>query len=461
MEKIKSSELLTYNRFDLSFKLILLEMMGYEVKFAKDIYREHIRAFSLGEFIEPGNARKNSIEKYCLEFEDVFKDINDNGFDNKKSIVPLSKNGSIANGSHRVASAIVLGKKVDCTRLETNDHIYDYNFFYKRNVPKKYLDVAASKFVEYADDVYIAIIWPTAVGHDKEIDKIITNVVYRKEVKLNSNGAHNLISQIYHGEKWLGTVENDFRGSKDKLVECFKTFGPVRVIAFQADNLRDVLNIKRRVRDIFQVGKHSIHITDNKREAVRVSSVIFNDNSIHMLNYSSPNKYMSTHASIGKINSFALKNNLSHKDFIVDSSMVLSVYGLREARDIDLLCSNNEVDTIYESINLHDDELRHYPENKHELIYNPEMYFYFYGIKFMSFSCVYNMKKNRNEVKDVNDIKMMEALIEGDVLKEYFSKIKQAIFYWQVRSRSRAVAFLKYIGVFPVVKKILFYIKGD
>ncbi len=50
-------------------------MMDKDVRFAKEIYKDHIRAFSLGKFTEPGNEEKNSIERFIEEFQKTFKDI--------------------------------------------------------------------------------------------------------------------------------------------------------------------------------------------------------------------------------------------------------------------------------------------------------------------------------------------------------------------------------------------------
>ncbi len=54
------------------------------------------------------------------------------------------------------------------------------------------------------NNVHVAFLWPTAKGNDKEIEKVIPNIVYRKEMTLTPNGADNLLSQIYYGEEWLG-----------------------------------------------------------------------------------------------------------------------------------------------------------------------------------------------------------------------------------------------------------------
>ncbi|WP_254916259.1 hypothetical protein [Vibrio cholerae] len=448
-----SRSLLTNTRFDLAFKLLYLEMIDKNVSFSKEAYKEHIRAFSLGGFKEPGQESKNSIEKFYDAFFETFNDISLHGFDATKSLIPLSHNGSIANGAHRVASAIILDKDVSCVKLPVCDHLYDYKFFYSRSVSCDLLDIAATKFVEYADNVYIAFVWPTAQGFDEEIERIIPNIIYRKNIKMTPNGAHNLLSQIYFGEPWLGTVENNFRGSKNKVTECFKTFDFMRVIAFQADSLDSVLQIKENIRQIFNVGKHSIHITDTKDEAIRMARMIFNDNSIHFLNYAYPNKYKSTHEKLAEFKKHIDVNCIGSDDIILDSGMVLSIYGLREASDIDYLSIKSLSEYKNEGLECHDKELEYHDEEKNELIYNPKYFFYFNGLKFIAFNQLYRMKSNRDEVKDRNDCKMMESLIENNQYKNIKAKLKQSIYYEKIKLRKKITCLLKSIGLYDLVKK--------
>ena len=452
---IQANKLLTWNRFDLAFKLLYLEMKDFNVEFSKEIYKEHIKAFSLGKFIEPGNEKKNSIESFIDEFENTFKNIKLNGFDKNKTLIPLSKDGSIANGAHRIASAIYLNKDVDCVTIDSSNHIYDYNFFYDRNISSDILDIVATKFIEYAPNTHIALLWPIGINKDKEVKGIFKNIVYEKKIKLNHNGAHNLLSQIYYGEEWLGSVENDFKGSKGKLVECFKTFNEFSVIAFQATSLDEVLKIKDNIRDIFGVGKHSIHITDTKEEVIRVARVVFNDNGLHFLNYAKPNRYISTHKKIEEFKKFIKQNNLDTKDLLIDSSFILSCYGLREAKDTDFFCSDNtKIKIKFDDINIHDEELQYYDDIKNELIYNPKNYFYFNDIKFLSFNQLYKMKSNRNEIKDKNDCKMMEALIENNRFKEFINRFKQYLFYSKIKLRAKLMSVLKVIGMYNLLKQI-------
>lgn len=461
LKTIPAIEFLTCNRFDIAFKLLYLEMLKSDVDFSKVIYKEHIRAFSLGKFNEPGNDEKNSFDKFINNFEETFNDIKANGFDGHKTLIPLSKNGSIANGAHRVASAIYLNKTVDCVQIYTNDHTYDYKFFRNRNVSDEILDAVTTTYVEYADNMHIAFLWPTAKGFDEEIENIIPNIVYRKEMVLTPNGAHNLLSQIYYGEKWLGSVENDFSGAKGKLVECFKTFDPIRVVAFQANSLDEVVKIKDEIRGIFNAGKHSVHITDTREEAIRVARVAFNENGIHFLNYAKPNKYISTHEKIDIFKQFVIENNLNTNDAVLDGGMVLSAYGIRDASDIDYFVDDNFKITRHdENIECHDKELKYHKENKLELIYNPKNYFYFNDLKFISFKQLYRMKINRSEVKDVDDRKMMEGLIDFNFFKKANNKIRQNLFYQKIKIERRISSFLVKHHLYDTVRDLYRFFMG-
>jgi len=449
---IEARELLTSTRFDVAFKLLYLEIKSKNIEFAKEIYKEHIRAFSLGKFTEYGNKEKDSIRVFFKEFDDTFENINLNGFDNTKSLIPLSKNGSIVDGSHRLASAIFLNKNVECVNIKAYNPIYDYKFFYNRNISNGVLDMAATKFIEYSNNTYIAFIWPAAKGRDREIEKIISNVVYRTKVKLNLNGAHNLLSQIYYGEEWLGNIKNNFSGVRGKLTKCFKTFDAVKILVFQSENLSDVLDIKEKVRGIFDIGKHSIHITDTKEEAVRLARTIFNDNSIHFLNYAKPNKYFSIHKKIEKFKKLAIKNQFNMDDVLMCGGMTLSAYGLIEENGDDIFLNLKYNDKKLEG---YCKEFKYYNKEKSDLIFNPKNYFYFNDVKFISFDQVYKIKKNNGKGENISDLKMMEELMESVKNKKTLNQWRQNLYYGRAKLRQRIVSLLNFFGLLNIIKKVL------
>ncbi|MCQ4230888.1 hypothetical protein M8P87_13645 [Pseudomonas stutzeri] len=455
INSVNSDMLVNGKRFDLAFKILYLEMREKSLRFATDIYKEHIRAFSLGGYVEPGQEEtKNSLDCFLTDFSSIFQSIKDIGFDSTKTVLPITMEGTIANGAHRLASAIFLNQPVQTVKLDMPGPIYDYRFFYNRNVSSNYLDAAATKFIELADNVFVAFLWPVAQGHDKVVEQIIPNIFYRKDVLFTPNGAHNLLSQIYHGERWLGTVENNYSGVKGKLVECFKSFDQVRVIAFQAESLEAVIKIKEKIRGVFGVGKHSIHITDTKDEAVRVARLVLNENSLHFLNYAKPNRYLSVHKKIASFRAYLERNSINPEDIVLDSGVVLSIYGLREAADVDYLAPSEISLDVVDHLESHDEVLKHHGEDKGTLIYNPQYYFYFEGVKFLSFKQVFRMKSNRNESKDRNDCAMMKALDDNRVYKRKIAKLRQWFYYSAVKVKSKIASLLNFFGLFDVVFKI-------
>ena len=54
---------------------------------------------------------------------------------------------------------------------------------------------------------------------------------------------------------------------------------------------REILDIKKRIRDIYGIGNHSVHMTDNTEETIQIANIILNKNSIHLLSYGCPDKY--------------------------------------------------------------------------------------------------------------------------------------------------------------------------
>ncbi|MUK92241.1 hypothetical protein GNP80_07295 [Aliivibrio fischeri] len=460
IERTSAVNLLTANRFDLAFKLLYLDGKTNGVEYLKEVYDDHIRAFSFGSFTEPGNMEKNSKESFRKAYDEIYENIKKNGFNPTKSIIPLTSSRSIVNGAHRLASCIHLNIDVNYVDISIDEQCYNYKFFYSRNVPQIMLDIAARKFIEISNNTYIACVWPSANGKDSDLERTIPNIVYRKDVQLNANGAHNLLSQVYSGEEWLGSIENNFKGIKGKLVECFKNFNAVRFVAFQASNLDEVLVIKENIRKLFNIGKHSIHITDTKEEAIELASLVFSDNGIHFLNSGKVNKYIDTHNKITYFKKYIRKNNVNLSDVILDSSMTLALYGLRKAKDIDYLSIKKiQESRCYPNIENHDSELVYHNVKKVDLVFNPNYFFIFNGVKFVSFNQVFNMKKTRGEMKDLNDINIMVSVIENNVFKEKVAKYKQRYFYTTLKIKKTLIKIMKKVHIYTFIYFIYKIIK--
>ena len=110
-------------------------------------------------------------------------------------------------------------------------------------------------------------------------------------------------------------------------------------------------------------------------------------------------------------------------DFCVDSSAVLSAYGLRDCRDIDFLHKEN-IGYLSADISCHNEEEKHYSDTRGETIHNPSKHFYLFGVKFAGIEVVKQMKINRGEDKDKVDVKLIgniEVNADNQNLKRSFN----------------------------------------
>ena len=281
--EVPAQNLLTYNRLDLIYKITFLRAINKGINYYTKYYLDHIRSFNFGNYFEFGNPNKNSESDFLSVFKCLDNDIEKNGFDSKKSIIPLAKDGSILNGSHRVASSIVRNKTVSCIKLSCEPFNYNYDFFTNRLVNQKWLEEIILNYVIESDSCSIALIWPRANLDNKTLNNIFKKIIYIKEVKLNLNGLDQLIKTVYKNEKWISSKKND-QGSFLKTTKCFKVNKSLKLIVFQSKGNNYDLNLKSQIRDICGIGNHSIHTSDTKNESIRIARILLNRNSINLLN---------------------------------------------------------------------------------------------------------------------------------------------------------------------------------
>lgn len=432
---------LTHNRFDLAFKLYFLQ--GLNMKQSSDYrelcYKQHIKAFSEGTYSEPNNPEKNSYKQFKKVFEMLFNNIKIDGFDANKSLIPLAQDGSILNGAHRTATTIFFAQPASVLQTQLPARDFDYLYFKQRGVPNVMLDNVAQTFIEYDPKCFLAIVWPAANGHDSEVEKILAKVVYKKRVKLNYNGAHNILAEAYQSEAWLGDENKNFPGIKNKLVECFPNFKEVKVYLFKSDNLEQVLQLKDQVRGLFNIGKHSIHITDSQEETLRLGRLLLNENGVHFLNYAWPRKFLT-----GAV-SAATPNIAAESDLVISNDRILmDLYGLRkyEIKDTE---KSGAIDISFD-------------KNLGEVLDHPRNYFWYKGRKHIALKTLLLMKAQRNQPQDIKDIALIKPLMRDSKSRENYDLIYCKFYYKKIkfiRSVKLTVAqILIKLGVFDLIKSL-------
>lgn len=461
IEYIRARELLVKDRIDLVAKYKYVEAYdkGIQIPFINQLYYAHLEALTKGSFIERGkeNAKK-SYEDYVAVFEQLIESIREKGIQKEISIIPVGKNNTILNGSHRVAVAIYYDLIVPIVRFEEVEVRYDYEYFKKCLLEQRYLDYMVTEYIRLKENVFFACIWPRAdkdkaITVEKMIEKYC-DIVYKSSVELSYHGLENLMIQIYGKQKWCGNVQNGYKGVFGKVNECFQD--NVKTVIYVLDNTEvdKIVDLKRKIRAFYQIGNSSLHISDNAEESLEIAHLLLNRNSVDILNYGQIYKYKKYIQKIQQLSGELKERGIDRENFLICSSGVLGVYGIRNPNDVDYLAFDDMKKYSFSvKMEAGDEKLQYFDKTKEELVYNPENYLFAYGIKFNILSVLSEMKKNRNEVKDREDCLLIAPYIQSQAVSWKRSEQYRIKIMKFVRNRRTKIKF--YIGI--GLKKIHLY----
>ena len=408
---------LTNTRIDIVAKFLYAKYRenGYNTNFALDLYERHLRVWN--GFNEIDNESKNSFEDFLVTFHQILDSIKSIGYDDTLDTVPVTDDGFLLNGSHRVASCLLYDKPVSYhTTNDMSEGEYDCSSFYFRRLglDEKYLDAMAVEYAKLKKNTYVVSLFPSATSMNllDRAEEILTSesdLVYVKDI-VCTNGALNIVRQLYLGEEWGGTWNNNFSGFLDKARLCFTSNYPMRVYLVELDDVEQAKTLKNKIRNIYGLGNHSCHINDTHAETLRLSRVFFNENSMHYINNSNMVYYPNFYSMLDYYSRYIKDNELDGEDYCVTASSILSLYGLREGNDLDYLTSGNAI-LGHSDIHSHNDEIQNYTVAIDDVLYNPTNHFYFDGIKFAGLNVIRELKNKRKEPKDFVDLELMETLM--------------------------------------------------
>jgi len=408
IKEIEPWELLTPNRLDVCFKLFFLKNRN-KISFAEKFYKDHISVMTNGLFKEFGNPQKNSFKIFKKKFIDLEIEMRNNHFDDSKSLIPTGKNHTILDGAHRLSISILNNLKLKTIKTNIEDSNYNWNFFLQRGIKLDDIEIAVSEFCNYNKKIHVALIWPVSKEFTvKIIDEFEPNsIVYIKKLKLTNHAFKNILIQVYKDHSWLGQIEKGYDGIISKFSKIYKPHGELTIVFFTSESLKQVIDLKEKIRNFIGLEKHSIHITDNKTEAITVSKIFLNHNALEFYNNSNNFKFPESHKLFISFKNELVNNGYDLNDFIVVGSMPFSLQGIIEANDIDYITSIN-FKTSNKKFNTHNKYLFDYGVELNELIYNPKNFFIYEGIKFISNELNLKFKKSRGEVKDKLLIKKLK-----------------------------------------------------
>jgi hypothetical protein len=379
-------DLLTHKRFDVPIKYMYASNLSSN--FYKNAYKEHLRVWN--NFRE-GTPNKNGFE----DFDNAFKSIINSVVDEP---VPVNNEGHLANGAHRLAAALYHQRPINTRNTKSNENypiLADYKYFAKKGLSQTIMKRTALEYAKLKPNTHIICLFPIAHTRIQEVMNIISkycNIFYHSSTQLNSEGQLGLMKEIYLDDGWANE-----EGIRRKGNQCFMGNPNVTFVLVDGKNLETVKEMKKKIRALFNVGNHSVHINDSHEETVRIAKTVFNDNSIHFLN----NRKNISFPKYKKL----MTNMKPNDNEVITGSTVLSLYGLRDCKDIDLIYYNNP------PADSHNQYLEtHYKLTLDDIINNPLYHLYYQGFKYVSLNVIKNMKKLRNEQKDIIDVNLIEKI---------------------------------------------------
>jgi hypothetical protein len=419
MESCNPLELFKYNRFDVAAKIIYARIkdLNLQTHWGEEIYKEHLRVWN--NFNEILNPNKNNINKFIEDYNNLLSNIKEFDFDYRHPVL-INDDNLLINGSHRLSACILHNKNI-CFKYAIDagregQWYCSYQYFKDRDLDEKYLDAMACEYCNTKKNTYIAVLFPSATSfinlNDIEsiFNKLNINIVYLKKINLTKNGLFNTIRQMYWGEDWGGNWNNNFYGINEKTNLCWENCGVMIAYLIESDNIESIKKSKELIREIFKIGNHSIHINDSHRQTIDISNLLFNSNGIDFINKYNI-EYLERFESYLDIFKESIINlGINTEDVCVTSSGTLARFGIRDVNDIDILYSKNIDMSLFnnKTINSHISESQYYDKTIDDLLYNPTNYFWYGGVKFVSIDRIKQMKLNRKENKDINDINMIE-----------------------------------------------------
>lgn len=436
-EIVDARSLLGTHRFDFYGILFYIDQRVKGVSnldFAKEVYRERTRAMTGFKLSEIGNDNKTSFDDFINVLNQLISDFQSGNYDYERTLIPIDKKGEPIDGAHRISCAAYFNKKIKILRFLNRDITpYDYEYLNQALMPSDIGEIMALESLKWHDDIYALFLWPKAHKNTnklKEAIRLITkraDLLYQVEYELTFDAIKNLMIQLYGHMDWVGSIDDRYANIIGKVDEVWNKNGKLRIVLIRANNYDEVLMLKSQLRDFFGIGLASVHSTDNIRETNMAMNALLNPNSRHHLLNADTTRYKDSFKLFLNFKEMLDANDFEKNEFLLDSGMVLSMYGMRETRDLDYYCLHNAPNKSYPfdaNIEEHDETQQgFYSIPIRDLIYNPQNHFVFYGIKFVSLHNLLQFKRNRyktyHNAKDIEDIKLIQSAINENSYRKY------------------------------------------
>lgn len=445
--------------------------------FYKDLYTK-----SIMRYFGWVNDGKTKISEFISSFDALIESIQKKWFDSKYPVI-LSQDNMILNGRHRVAVCKYFNIEPEYQKIKDLGHRrFEMNLDFYSTIFNEYeIETIILDYVNYFqnEDYFVTFFWWDSEKKWEKMKQIfIKNTCkfsYEKIFTLRQeNYFENVLEWIYtyeNGIKQNGNIFMKTEGLKSNMkfklcvfkYEWKKTYRSVRE---WFPICREVEKIKFFIREEYSsdsVKNFSfLHTSDDANHTKYLLNFMFNPNIWYLKKISRHNLFMNrTNKFLFAFQDLLQKNNIERYDCCIESWIILQIFGIRKAADLDFIClqkKRSQIQYFPKDVDLHSKNryLKISKLSDDEVISDRSNFFFYKWYKFISPKLLIQNSQHMSKKKHLDMLELKKYIEkQGPYKLNIIYKIKIFLllkYYWM---RRRVVILLTYI----FTKKQKYYIK--
>lgn len=452
-----------------------VENINYDLY--KDLYTK-----SILRYFGWVNDGKTKISEFISSFDAVIESIQKKWFDSQYPVV-LSKDNMILNGRHRIAVCKYFN--IDPTYEINEDYghrRYEMNLDFYSSIYSEYeIETLLLEYLNnFKDENYFVTFfwWDSEEKWDFMKQKFIEEwckISYEKLfVFKEENYFENILEWIYtfeNGIKQNGNIFIKTEGLKKNMkfrltvlkYEWEKTYRSVRdwfPICREFEKIK--FQIREELSDNSAKNFSFLHASDDYSHTRYLLNFMLNPNISYLRKISRHNIFMNrTNKFLFAFQDLLQKNNLERYDFCIESWIILQIFWIRKAADLDFICREKYRDKIKffpKDVDLHSKNryLKISKLTDNEVIADRKNFFFYKWYKFISPTLLIKNSQHLSKKKNL-DMQELKKYIEKKWSYKLNIIYKTKVFlllkyYWMRRRIINVITFI-------FTKKQKYYIK--
>ena len=380
-------DLLTPERFDVMAAVIngKNHLLGTAQNWSQKIYNDCKSVF---EEDENTPLYGYSSKKGLSHFYEILSQYKTDLFIEAKNYLPVNQDNLVIDSANHFAASLLCNRSIKAIQFKYPPVNYDYKYFLDRGLDRDIVDSMALTFARICPNMMVVVVFPIASGKDEEINDILCEygrIAYKKEVSFTKFGQYNLIQLLYFNMHWIDPEGGINYGVRHHVDHRFWKDNLVKFLFVIFDDLTKTLEVKTRLRDLFDLKNFSLHINDTHRETIWIAEHVLTRTCQFFMNHAQPWLCKNFLKNIRRLKQEIKESGIDKERICLLGSSMLAAYGLRDSKQMNFVHLDRKLSSNLDPrIYLGDSGFSIGNNSVGDLIFDPRNHFYYYGFKIIS-----------------------------------------------------------------------------